>query len=82
MNIKPLIPAIIVSRAVLFARDFLIHHLWLGPVYVSLALGHRAILPFLARHTSFRVVATVVAALLTVCSRAITLLLNTRLVFE
>jgi tryptophan-rich sensory protein len=33
MNIKRLILAIIAGWVVIFATDFLIHNLWLGPVY-------------------------------------------------
>ena len=33
MNIKRLILAILTGWVVIFATDFLIHHLWLGPVY-------------------------------------------------
>ena len=33
MNIKRLILAILAGWVAVFATDFLIHHLWLGPVY-------------------------------------------------
>jgi tryptophan-rich sensory protein len=33
MNMKRLILAIVAGWVVIFATDFLIHHLWLGPVY-------------------------------------------------
>jgi hypothetical protein len=33
MNIKRLVLAILAGWLVIFATDFLIHHLWLGPVY-------------------------------------------------
>jgi hypothetical protein len=33
MNIKRLILAIVAGWVVIFATDFLIHQLWLGPIY-------------------------------------------------
>jgi hypothetical protein len=33
MNMKRLILAILAGWVVIFATDFLIHHLWLGPIY-------------------------------------------------
>lgn len=33
MNIKRLILAILAGWVVIFATDFLVHHLWLGPLY-------------------------------------------------
>ena len=35
MNMKRLILAILAGWAVIFATDFLIHELWLGPVYAA-----------------------------------------------